>query len=86
MHRTRQLEERLAAGERWSEAGFVFTTPIGTPIGTHSLHRMFKAMLRKAGLPDIRYHDLRHTAATLLLAQGVDPRTIMGLSATRRSA
>ena len=40
-------------------------------------HRVFKAMLRKAGLPDIRYHDLRHTAATLLLAQGVDPRTIM---------
>ena len=77
VHRTRQLEERLAAGEGWSEAGFVFTTPIGTPIGTHSLHRMFKAMLRKAGLPDIRYHDLRHTAATLLLAQGVDPRTIM---------
>ena len=76
-HRKRQLEERLTAGERWREAGFVFTTPIGTPIGTHSLHRVFKAMLRKAGLPDIRYHDLRHTAATLLLAQGVDPRTIM---------
>ena len=76
-HRKRQLEERLTAGERWNDSGLVFTTPIGTPIGTHSLHRTFKAMLAEAGLPDIRYHDLRHTAATLLLAQGVDPRTIM---------
>ena len=76
-HRKRQLEERLTAGKRWKDSGLVFATPIGTPIGTHSLHRTFKAMLAEAGLPDIRYHDLRHTAATLLLAQGVDPRTIM---------
>ena len=76
-HRTRQIEERMAAGSRWRDWGLVFTTPIGTPIGTHSLHRMFKTILRGAGLPDIRYHDLRHTAATLLLAQGVAPRTIM---------
>ena len=76
-HRARQLEERLGAGERWNDLNLVFTTPIGTPIGTHSLHRTFKAMLKNADLPDIRYHDLRHTAATLLLAQGVDPRTIM---------
>jgi integrase len=76
-HRARQLEERLGAGERWNDLNLVFTTPIGTPIGTHSLHRTFKAMLKEADLPDIRYHDLRHTAATLLLAQGVDPRTIM---------
>ena len=40
-------------------------------------NKAFKAALRAAGLPNIRYHDLRHTAATLLLAQGVDPRTIM---------
>lgn len=53
-HRTRQLEERLAAGSGWRESGLVFTTPIGTPIGTHSLHRTFKTILRAAGLPDIR--------------------------------
>ncbi len=76
-HRIRLLEERLVTGSRWRESGLVFTTPIGTPIGTHSLHRTFKTILRGAGLPDIRYHDLRHTAASLLLAQGVDPRTIM---------
>ena len=76
-HRTRQLEERLAAGSRWHDTELVFTTRIGTPIGTHSLHSTFKGLLRAAGLPSIRYHDLRHTAATLLLAQGVDVRTIM---------
>ena len=47
------------------------------PMLTADLHRTFKAILSGAGLPNIRYHDLRHTAATLLLAQGVDPRTIM---------
>ena len=76
-HRTRQLEERLAAGERWRESGLVFTTSIGTPVHRARLHRKFKQILRTAGLPDIRYHDLRHTAATLLLVQEVDPRTIM---------
>lgn len=76
-HRTRQLEERLAAGARWVESGLVFTSPIGTAVDRSGLLRVFKALLRTAGLPDIRYHDLRHTAATLLLTQGVAPRTIM---------
>ncbi len=76
-HRTRQLEERLAAGARWRDSGLVFTNTIGTTIDKSRLHKDFKAILRTAELPDIRYHDLRHTAATLLLAQGVDPRTIM---------
>ena len=76
-HRTRQLKKRLVAGARWQDSGLVFTTTIGTAIDKSGLHKAFKAVLRAAGLPDIRYHDLRHTAATLLLAQGVDPRTIM---------
>ncbi|MCY4661744.1 MAG: tyrosine-type recombinase/integrase [Acidobacteria bacterium] len=76
-HRSRQLEERLAAGPRWQDFGLVFTTPTGTPLDGRNVTRRFKTILRRAGLPDIRYHDLRHTAATLLLAQGVDPRTIM---------
>ena len=76
-HRTRQLEERLAAGARWRESRLVFTTTIGTAIDKSGVHKAFKAVLRAAGLPNIRYHDLRHTAATLLLTQGVDPRTIM---------
>ena len=76
-HRTRQLQDRLISGERWNDSGLVFTTEAGAPLDGCNVNRTFKAVLRRAGLPAIRYHDLRHTAATLLLAQGVDPRTIM---------
>ena len=76
-HRTRQLEDRLAAGGRWIDSGMVFTSTVGALMEPRTMQRKFKAILRTAELPNIRYHDLRHTAATLLLAQGVDPRTIM---------
>ena len=76
-HRVRQLEERLAAGPDWQDEGFVFSTRTGTPIEPSNLTRTFKALLAVADLPEIRFHDLRHTAATFLLAQGVDVRTIM---------
>jgi integrase len=76
-HRTRQLEDRLAAGGAWEDSGLVFTSPIGSALDPRNATRAFKALLTDAELPNIRFHDLRHTAATLLLAQGVDPRTIM---------
>lgn len=76
-HRVRQLEERLAAGSRWQERGFVFTSSVGTPIEPRNLFRSFKATLKRAGLPDIRFHDLRHSAASLMLAQGVPLRVVM---------
>jgi integrase len=76
-HRTRQRKERLAAGGDWQDSGLVFTSPIGTPLDSRNVTRAFRTLLVEAKLPMIRFHDLRHTAATLLLAQGVDPRTIM---------
>jgi integrase len=76
-HRTRQLEDRLAAGGAWNDSGFVFTSPIGTAPEPRNVPREFHVLLAAADLPAVRFHDLRHTAATLLLAQGVDPRTIM---------
>jgi integrase len=76
-HRTRQLEERLAAGSAWKESGLLFTSPIGTALDPRNVGREFHVLLATSDLPSIRFHDLRHTAATLLLAQGVDPRTIM---------
>lgn len=76
-HRVRQKKERLLAGADWKESGFVFTTGVGTPIEPSNLTKEFKRLLKKTGLPEVRFHDLRHTAATFLLAQGVDPRTIM---------
>jgi integrase len=77
-HRVRQLEERLATGPRWQDAGLVFTSNVGTGLEPRNLHRSFKIMLHKAGLPDsIRFHDLRHSAASLMLAQGVPLRVVM---------
>ena len=67
----------MSAGARWQEAGFVFTTKEGAPVDPRNATRHFHRMLREAGLTAVRFHDLRHTAATLLHAQGVDARTIM---------
>jgi integrase len=76
-HRIRQLEERLVAGKRWKEHGLVFPTSVGTPISPRNLVRSFKALLKRAYLPDIRFHDLRHSCASILAAQGVPPRVAM---------
>lgn len=76
-HRVRQLEERLAAGGDWTALDFVFPTSIGTPMDARNVTRALKEVLTAAKLPPLRGHDLRHTAASLLLAQGVAPRTIM---------
>ncbi len=76
-HRAAQASERLVLGEAWAEPELVFTTKIGTPLGKSDfIRRSFKTILRRAELPDIRFHDLRHTAATLLLAAGENMRTI----------
>jgi integrase len=78
-HKGRQEEEEDTVGERWRNSGLVFTTAIGTPIEPRNLNRHFNALCDKAGIRQVRLHDLRHTCATLLLAQGVDGRTIMEL-------
>ncbi|MEE8507034.1 MAG: site-specific integrase [Kiloniellales bacterium] len=77
LHRARQLQERLLAGSRWQDHGLVFSTTIGTPMDTRNLTRHFRKALRNAGLPLQRFHDLRHSCASLLLAQGVHPRVVM---------
>lgn len=77
-HRARQAEERLLAGSGWQDFGLVFTTRKGTPIEPRRVDTEFKRILKKAQLPEtIRLHDSRHFAASLLLAQGVHPRTVM---------
>lgn len=76
-HRARQLQERLLAGQRWEDTGFVFTTTIGTPLDARNVQDGFKAVLARAKLRQQRFHDLRHGAASLLLAQGVQPRGVM---------
>jgi integrase len=80
-HRVRQLEERLVAGSRWKDTGMnlAFTTTVGTPIDGVKLTRRFQDRLNRASLPRLRFHDLRHGAASLLLAHGVHPRVVMEL-------
>jgi integrase len=76
-HRERQEAERKAAAN-WTESGMVFTSRIGTPLSPESLTENFKALLEKAGLPkSIRFHDLRHTCATLMIKQSIHPRVVM---------
>lgn len=76
-HRERQEAERKTAAN-WTESGMVFTSRIGTPLSPESLTENFKALLEKAGLPkSIRFHDLRHTCATLMIKQSIHPRVVM---------
>jgi len=72
-----QAKERAAAGSLWRESGCVFTTPIGTPVDPRNDFREFRKLLARAGLPPVRLHDLRHMAASLLLAQHVPARVVM---------
>ncbi len=77
--RVRQVEERLLAGDRWQDWGLVFASTIGTPLEPSNVAARLHKLLADAGLPRQRFHDLRHCAASLLLAGGVAPRTIMGI-------
>ncbi|MCQ9183240.1 site-specific integrase [Streptomyces sp. IBSBF 2953] len=71
-HRDRQAREKQQAGGQWVDNGFVFTRPDGHPIEPATLTGHFNAMLRRSHLRAIRFHDLRHSTATLLLEQGVE--------------
>ena len=75
----RQQADRERAANFWVETGFVFTTESGRPIDPSNLLQMFKRLLKAANLPMMRLHDLRHSCATLLIAQGVHPRIVMDI-------
>lgn len=76
-HRERQDAERRSAGDRWTGDGFVFTTQEGKPLDGTAISKQFHGHLERAGLAQRRFHDLRHSCATLLLVQGVSPRVVM---------
>ncbi len=76
-HRVRQLKEKLKVGPAWQEHDYVFCTAIGTHLNpTRDILDQLKKLLEKAGLPAIRFHDLRHSAATALLALGTNPKIV----------
>ncbi|GAA1771494.1 Putative prophage phiRv2 integrase [Nonomuraea coxensis DSM 45129] len=75
-HRKRQAAERLAAGEAWMDSGFVFTDEIGRALHPQQVSDQFYLLSFRAGLPPVRLHDLRHGAASIMLAAGVDLKVV----------
>ena len=74
-HRVAQAQERIAAGTAWRDEGLIFASEAGTPLDAGNvLRRSFYPLLRRAGLPRVRFHDLRHTAATRMLEAGTSPK------------
>jgi integrase len=79
-HRKRQLEEKMRLAGAYEDHGLIFSTTVGTPVNPENLvNRSFKPLLKKAGLPKIRFHNLRHTCATLLLERGIHPKFVQEL-------
>ena len=74
-HRKLQLAEKLAA-ERYEDHGLVVQTLVGTPVSPRNFARVWYSLLKRAGVPKIRFHDLRHTHATLMLKQGTHPKIV----------
>jgi len=75
-HRVRQLEHRLAVAEMYEDRGYVFANDTGGYLHANTLYRRFHDLIIRADVPVIRFHDLRHTSATLLLAEGVHGKIV----------
>lgn len=78
-HQKRQEWERRVAGEAWTDRALVFCTLTGGPLDAGSISHAKDRALESASLPRVRTHDLRHTAATYLLSQGVHPKVVQEL-------
>ena len=90
-HQIRQAEERRSSGSRWTVPvvhcegrlelvdDLVFTSAIGTPLEKCNVNKQYQRILKFAGIPRHRFHDLRHTAATLLAVQGVHAKAIQAV-------
>ena len=74
--RVQQNEDRLLAGSTWKNMGLVFTSKVGTPVDPRNYKRALDRALQRAGLAHIRIHDMRHTAASIMLAQNISPKVI----------
>ncbi len=72
----KQLEQKMALGPAYQDHDLIFCRPDGTPFDLDYLSKAFGQFIRKANLPPIRFHDLRHTHATLLLQQGEHPKVV----------
>ncbi|WP_435204100.1 tyrosine-type recombinase/integrase [Micromonospora sp. bgisy143] len=75
-YKARRAEWQLAAGPAWPDTGLFFVRPDGRPWHPNAVTQRFRRLIRKAGLPPIRLHDLRHSAATIALDAGVDIKVL----------
>ena len=88
-HEIRQGAQKEQLGSSWIDSGYIFTSSIGTPIDPRNLYREFQKVCRAAGLGDWHPHELRHSAASLMLAQGVKIQVVsqvLGHSSIRMTA
>jgi site-specific recombinase XerD len=75
-HRARQLQDRLAWGEAWVDSDKVFVKEDGSALHPAAVSDQFERLIEEADLPPIRLHDLRHGAASLMLAAGIDLKVV----------
>ena len=75
-HRIQQLEQRLALADAYNDQDLIFANPFGGPIHPNTIGRGLRRLAARAGVPAIPFHDLRHTCATMLLAEGVHPKIV----------
>jgi integrase len=76
-HRAAQLQERFAAASAWQDRDLVFCNRIGGPLdGRELLRGWFRPLLVRAGLPRVRFHDLRHSYASIALSRGIHPKVV----------
>jgi integrase len=74
-------EQQLRAGSNWQDYGLVFASSKATPLDAQNIvNRHFKPLLRSTDLPPIRWHDLRHTCFTILLARSTHPKYVQHLA------
>lgn len=75
-HRDRQAFQRQSVGDRWQDHGLIVCTSTGTPINPNNVTRSYDRLVMLSGVPRIRVHDMRHTAATMLLRAGVPAKIV----------
>lgn len=75
-HKNIQQKDRILLEEKWQDYDLIFPSPIGKPLEPSNVLKVYKYCLKEAGLPNLRFHDLRHTAATLMLQQGINPKIV----------
>ena len=78
-HRKAQLATRLLAGGRWQDFDLVFCSSIGTPLNERLLRHEFRGVLQAADIPQIRFHDLRHSAITSMIHKGIPPHVVAAI-------